>query len=98
MRGRLRERMAAPRRRANAVLLVEGVREVRDAFEPNRVRDLRDRTRAGFQQLGRALEPHSPDQVRRALVDQLAQLAMQIAAALRQLTGESFHAEVVVAE
>ena len=43
--------------------LVERVREVRDALEPDRVRHFPDRSGACMQQLRRALEPHAPDQI-----------------------------------
>ena len=71
---------------------------MRDAFEPNRVRDLAHAAGSGLQHRGRPLEPHAPDQVRRAFPYQLAQAPVQVTTALRDLAGQALDGELLVAQ
>src|SRR5689334_4403502 len=96
--GRLGDRVLAPGRRPHASLLVERVREVGDALESDRVRDLSHGSRARLEQFRRALESHPTDEIRRALAQQVAQLPMEVAAALRDLARETLDAEALVAQ
>ena len=91
-------RTITPRRRANSVHLVEGIREMRDAFEPNRVRDLAHAAGSRLQHRRRPLQPHASDQVRGRLSHQLPQTPVQIAAALRDLGGQPLDGELLVAQ
>src|SRR5687767_9601045 len=85
-------------RRALAVLLVEGVREVGHALESDGVGDLADRSGPGPQELLGPLEAQRADQTGGGFAGEGPQLAQQIGAVAPQGRGERSDRQLGIAE